>query len=619
MFLEQYQRDNNVQTLLEAMHDAFDFAHHEDTLKSIKPQSEQARILTLMLQDVCTCCDFIQSYTRDSQFCTLSSSASLAFVDVVFSGKRTLKNIGGGPEKTIKDLSDAFDKRRRAFLDQAIISTEITVFQILDNLGRLSSQISAAGMSSFMLSGFTNLIVVIELDAKIREIPYGLDSRFSPDKGCLLGTRMAFLGFIVNWVNDPTSERSLIIFGQAGTGKSSIAHEIARLFDKMHRLTSSFIFIRTEQSKPDAYRFFTTLARDLADRYPSFKSALGEIVKDNTALRVNTRSYDALFESLILEPLTDLPVVGPILVVIDALDESGDTSGTTGLHTFLANNLIRLPSNFRVVITSRPEHTIVSALTNVPSVKIKYMDDTGLASETPKDISTFLRRKLPLDRFGGYIEPLAVRAEGLFQWAAVASELVLDPPVQFDYNGETCIKYLLGPSTNHSEQDPLDKLYKDVLEWYFADQKAQVLFRSVVGPLITSIESLSIRSLITLRHGSLDKDDDDAITGLLSRLGSLLSNVNSPNKSLPIIPLHTSFRDFVTNKDKSGDFYVDIRDAHHQLALSCLDLLLNSLKFNICDLETRIWPTMGSKILTHALVNTFHLLCRMPVVSGTII
>ena len=81
--LEQYQRDNNVQTLLQAMHDAFDFAHHEDTLKSIKPQSEQARLLTLLLQDVCSCCDFIQSYTNDSQLCTSSLSASLAFVKYV--------------------------------------------------------------------------------------------------------------------------------------------------------------------------------------------------------------------------------------------------------------------------------------------------------------------------------------------------------------------------------------------------------------------------------------------------------------------------------------------------------------------------------------------------------
>jgi tRNA A37 threonylcarbamoyladenosine biosynthesis protein TsaE len=89
-----------------------------------------------------------------------------------------------------------------------------------------------------------------------------------------MGTRVAFLEFIINWVNNPASERALVLFGQAGKGKSSIAHEIARLFNKMHRLTSSFIFIRREQSRTEAYHLFTTLARDLADRYPSFKIAL---------------------------------------------------------------------------------------------------------------------------------------------------------------------------------------------------------------------------------------------------------------------------------------------------------------------------------------------------------
>jgi hypothetical protein len=123
------------------MHDAFDFAHHEDTLKSIKPQSEQARILTLMLQDVCSCCDFIQSYAKDLQFCTSSSSASLAFVNIVFSGKRTLKNIGGGAEEKIKELSDVLVKRRKAFLDQTTISTQITAFQILDDVANISTQL----------------------------------------------------------------------------------------------------------------------------------------------------------------------------------------------------------------------------------------------------------------------------------------------------------------------------------------------------------------------------------------------------------------------------------------------------------------------------------------------
>ena len=127
------------------MHDALDFVHHKDTLKSIKLQSKQAQILTLMLKDVCHCSQFIQSYAEDPQLCSLSSSASLAFANIVFSGKRTLKNIGSGLDKKIKDLSDALVERRRAFLDQAIIFTQNTTSQILEELKTISTQVSDAG------------------------------------------------------------------------------------------------------------------------------------------------------------------------------------------------------------------------------------------------------------------------------------------------------------------------------------------------------------------------------------------------------------------------------------------------------------------------------------------
>src|SRR6266702_1267866 len=414
-----------------------------------------------------------------------------------------------------------------------------------------------------------DLIIVIELDAKIREIPYGTGSRFTRDKGCLTGTRTAFLDFIANWVNYPASERSFVLFGQAGTGKSCIAHEIARRFDKMHRLTSSFIFLRKEQFRP--YHLFTTLVRDLSDRYPSFKTALGRVVKDNSSLRVGTRDYDTLFESLILEPLKDLHIVGPILVVIDALDESGDATGRIGLHTFLAKNLIRLPPNFRVLITSRPEDGIEPALVGAPSVRIRHMKDSELAAKMHDDILAFLRERLPSDEFRSYGDALAIKAERLFQWAAVASQFILDPPGRFDYSKKKSINHLLDPSTNRNGQDPLDALYKEVLEGYFTDQETPLLFRSVLGQLITSIEPLTIRSLTTLRqHVSHDRGDDgDAVVVLLRRLGPLLSNVNSSDESLPIVPLHTSFRDFLTNKEKSGDFCVILRDSHRQLAHSC--------------------------------------------------
>ncbi len=49
--------------------------------------------------------------------------------------------MGGGAEKTIEDLSAALVEHRRAFLNQATISTEVTAFQILDDMGIISAKV----------------------------------------------------------------------------------------------------------------------------------------------------------------------------------------------------------------------------------------------------------------------------------------------------------------------------------------------------------------------------------------------------------------------------------------------------------------------------------------------
>ena len=216
------------------------------------------------------------------------------------------------------------------------------------------------------------------------------------------------------------------------------------------------------------------------------------------------------------------------------------------------------------------------------------MNDSQLAARSDEDILSFLQDLLPSDEFEKHGVALARKAEGLFQWAAVAGRFILDPPESFAYSKKDCINHLLKLTTDHDGQDPLDELYKEVLEGYITHRKSQFLFRSVVGQLIAAFEPLSINSLTTLRgHGSNDDDDDaDSVIAMLRRLGSLLSNVNSPDCTLPIIPLHTSFRDFLINEEKSGSFFIVLRDAHHRLAHSCLDLVLRDLRFNICDIES---------------------------------
>ncbi len=123
------------------------------------------------------------------------------------------------------------------------------------------------------------------------------------------------------------------------------------------------------------------------------------------------------------------------------------------------------------------------------------------------------------------------------------------------------------------------------IEENFKDEEG--LFRFLVGRLLAAFEPLSIHSLSTLQRRASDDDNaPNSVVETLRYLGSLLSNVTSSDDTLPIVPLHTSFRDFVTNEEKSSIFYVDLRVAHRQLAHSCLSLLLDDLKFNICGLES---------------------------------
>ena len=440
-----------------------------------------------------------------------------------------------------------------------------------------------------------------ECGAVIRGLPYAGGWPFGDEKRCLEGTRHDFLDYIYKWVENPESERTLVILGQAGTGKSSIAHQVARRFEETC-LGSYFAFRRGEASKGKAYQLFTTLACDLSDHNPAFKLALGKVIKEKSSLR-NTRDYPTLFKWLLLEPLKDMTFDDPVLIVVDALDESGDSIDKKGLHTFLARHLSELPSNFRILITSRPENGIEPAFASALSVRTLSMNDAILA-KTEQDIGLYLQSELPPAVFEDHGDKLTQAAEGVFQWAAVACGF-MNSSASLGLSRIQRVERLLGHDRGQTGQGLLDNLYEEVLKEYFKSPEAQGIFRSVMGQLLAAVRPFSINSLITLRRYSSkdDPDDSDLVLEILSYLGSLLSNVTSSDRTLPIIPLHTSFYDFLTNKE-SGVFYVDLEDAHRQLTHSCLGLMLDKLTFNICELESSYLansdvPDIESRISKH--------------------
>ena len=57
-----------------------------------------------------------------------------------FSGKRTLKNTAGQVDRKIEDFRTTLLELHRSFLDKDTVTTEITAFQILDDVGIISAK-----------------------------------------------------------------------------------------------------------------------------------------------------------------------------------------------------------------------------------------------------------------------------------------------------------------------------------------------------------------------------------------------------------------------------------------------------------------------------------------------
>ncbi|KAL0957133.1 hypothetical protein HGRIS_003225 [Hohenbuehelia grisea] len=82
-------------------------------------------------------------------------------------------------------------------------------------------------------------------------------------------------------------------------------------------------------------------------------------------------------------------------------------------------------------------------------------------------------------------------------------------------------------------------------------------------------------------------DERSALESILPFLGSLLSGSTFDSNQVPVLPLHTSFRDFLVESPDSGVFSVDIGLRHQELlALACLDIMNVQLKFNMCNFDT---------------------------------
>jgi hypothetical protein len=131
----------------------------------------------------------------------------------------------------------------------------------------------------------------------------------------------------------------------------------------------------------------------------------------------------------------------------------------------------------------------------------------------------------------------------------------------------------------------LDEIYTTVLRHcfppeYLQEEAAELLsmLKSLLGSIVTLLSPLSIQSLSKLLGTSLDEVDQT--------LHDLHAILDIPkDSSCPLRLHHPSFRDFLLEKTRCKEFWVDEKQAHQALADSCIKLMLTSLKQDICGVD----------------------------------
>ncbi|KAF9061213.1 hypothetical protein BDP27DRAFT_375274 [Rhodocollybia butyracea] len=160
--------------------------------------------------------------------------------------------------------------------------------------------------------------------------------------------------------NDNTS-RTYILCGEAGTGKSAIAHTVGKELQEHQLLVAFFAFDRSLLESRTPSNALRNIANILGVRDHDFAEGLFQAFKEEPTLSGST-SIQRQWEKLIVGPAHRVDPSKQVVIIFDALDESGPQmpdEPRDRLLSVLMSGKRDLPSNFQGFATSRLENDVI--------------------------------------------------------------------------------------------------------------------------------------------------------------------------------------------------------------------------------------------------------------------
>ncbi|KAG8712730.1 POC1 centriolar protein A [Ceratobasidium sp. 395] len=481
----------------------------------------------------------------------------------------------------MRDVDMITDMKSRIDNTISLFQLNATVLNMKD-LGKTFEAVIANREALSKISDTTTDVLrkasMLGVKTALDRLPRIQGAAWNPLRACMDNTRVELINNILAWVNDLTKSGGaeiMLLTGVAGSGKTSVAHTVARECRERRQLGSSFFFDRETAGRNSPDAVFTTIAADLSRLDNDLATNIAHAVESNSSLSVPQQ-----FSELVLKPSRRCHVPGPIVLVIDALDEAWDSD----FVRLLQDHISMLPNVFRIFLTSRmrPDLTPLLHKPHVIGVELDINAQSNM-----EDMEIYVRSKLrelvnarddlesdwPGEKLR--VEFIA-KAEGLFLWVATVCDYLHN---RDDLTQE--LEHLVSGTglLGSPAQDKMNRLYARILEGFdWSDARFVSSYHRVMGTALATKTPLTIAAMKQLYH-----EDHLASDFTLHRLSPLLTGMRkADHETQPVRVLHQSLRDFLAVETPCSSLPVDLfkiveKEHSRELAVLCLELLNRDL------------------------------------------